>query len=880
MSEAALNDILSWSEELSPWRRDCLRRLALSDSLSKQDYDELFELIRTSVGLDAEGKAPSPIPFAKEHYAGSKLGPITLKRLQGIQNINRLLSGATLEFCPKSLTVVYGRNGSGKSGFVRILRSACRTRIENTAKLRVLGNVYAESDEPQSAELVIDGGAGEQVVYWTPDSTAFPELSSVAVFDTQSAQLYVDGGSQIHFLPFGLALPHRLNTVSLQLKERLDDERAKVVGDKLSLTEIDFGSRRTTLAQSFNENLSPNTSTETIDSESTFHEEQSLRLEKLVEVLGSSAKAVADVSALITWLEALQTECEQVDTQLNDDALTTLTALKTNATEARKAAEIAADAIFSDDPLPGVGSETWRALWTAARNFSVAEAYPGQGFPVLHVDKGDAACVLCQQPLQEAAADRMERFRKYMDDALDAVARESEAVVSDASASIPSLETLLSADFQVRTEQVRKREETIAHTIEAFQKTARTRRAEALRRLANEPAQAVAQADSIIQEVEKLITELKSERVTLINSFKSDERNNLLQEKAEIEDQRTLSQNRERLVMRRDLLRKDAAYKKALGELQTKGITQKANSLLDLHLTKAVNERFNAERECFEISHLRVALARRSGKTKAEYEVDPQTKLTRVTSDILSEGEQRALAFASFLTEVALTEGSGPIIIDDPVSSLDRDRGALVAERIAEESTQRQVVVFTHDLVFFNELCTAAEDRGVEPLPVALFSDGESAGKIDYAGIAWKGMKVAKRIARLKNDSAALHKTYATSPTDYEVEIKNLYGRLRDTYERVIEEVIFHDIVRRGIDAIQTQKLRFVTLPDALAIRFHQGMSLANTHSHDNPSAETVTLPKPEKFKQDLTELETLISELQAAAKSAEASRPQMMPKK
>ena len=98
--------------------------------------------------------------------------------------------------------------------------------------------------------------------------------------------------------------------------------------------------------------------------------------------------------------------------------------------------------------------------------------------------------------------------------------------------------------------------------------------------------------------------------------------------------------------------------------------------------------------------HLKVGLSRKSGQTKAEFGVDPQTKLTKVTSEILSEGEQRALALAGFLTEVALTEGSGPIIVDDPVSSLDRDRSVRVAERLAEEACQRQVIVFTHDIIF------------------------------------------------------------------------------------------------------------------------------------------------------------------------------------
>ena len=235
---------------------------------------------------------------------------------------------------------------------------------------------------------------------------------------------------------------------------------------------------------------------------------------------------------------------------------------------------------------------------------------------------------------------------------------------------------------------------------------------------------------------------------------------------------------------------------------------------------------------------------------------------------------------AGFLTEVALTDGSGPIVIDDPVSSLDRERGIKVAERIAEEARERQVIVFTHDIIFFNDLCGAAEEAGIEPVTVALFSDKNAAGKIDPAGMVWKGLNVGKRIGRLKNDAAPLAKLHNKSPSDYEYNTKNLYGRLRDTYERAVEEVIFQDIVRRGADVVQTQKLRYVTFPDHLAIRFHEGMTKANTHSHDNPAADTVAVPDPDGVAADIAALELLIADFKTACAAAEAARPQMRPKK
>lgn len=880
MSVSALDEIEAWSADQADWRRDCLRRLAISNDLTSDDVDELFAMVKVGAGLDTATAPPTPIPFTKYHFGAVKGAPIKLKRLWNVQNVNRLKSGSFLDFCPNGLTIVYGRNGSGKSGYVRILRTACRTRIDKPDKLKVLADVYGASAGPQAADIVIETEKGEETISWQPGMAADPLLSQVAVFDTQSAQLYVDGGNEIRYLPFGLALPHRLNGICLLLKERLEAERHSVVGSKLELTDVPFPTVRTTDAQRFNKMIEADTADAHFEKEAQFSEADLRRLEEITATLAADIAAAADLSSLLSWVEAVRLECAASLTSLGDEALSGLTDLRNTAVAAREAATVYAGALFTDDPLPGVGSETWRALWVAARDYSVTEAYPGQSFPVISFAGGDASCVLCQQPLQAEAADRMERFRAYMDDALGAAAKAAEKAIADAEAGLVKLEKLEASDFPQRLEQIRHRDAVLADALTAFAKSAIIRRREALARLRGEVQGEMQPLTSAADGLTALANKLQAARAVLTQAADDEERKTLLAEKAELEDRRILTGNRSKLLTRRDLLKKVAAYKKALDVVGTRGITTKANQLLDTYLTAAVTARFQEERKRVDIAHLKVALARKSGQTKAEYEMNPQTKLAKVTSEILSEGEQRALALAGFLTEVALTDGSGPIIVDDPVSSLDRDRSQRAADRLAEEACSRQVVVFTHDIVFFNELYRAADAIGIEPVTVALFSDGEAAGKIDKAGMVWKGLTVAKRIGQLKNDSAALSKLHGSGPSEYEVKIKNFYGRLRDTYERMVEEIIFRDIVRRGVDVIQTQLLRYVTLPDGLAIRFHEGMTRANTHSHDNPASDTVPVPTPDEFNADIAELEKLVEDFKAESAKAEAARPQMKPKK
>ncbi|WP_260694431.1 AAA family ATPase [Rhizobium leguminosarum] len=664
-------DIEAWSKKQSAWRQDCLRRLAVTNGeLSEDDLGELLTMIKAAAGLDVPSPAPAVTPFSKEHFGGGNHQPIILKGIANLQNINRLTPQAEMTFCPKALTVIYGRNGSGKSGFARILRTACRTRIEAAAKLKVLGNVYGPVTGPQSAEIIIDAGQGDVPVKWTSGMPASPELMQVAVFDTLAAQLYVDGGSHIRYLPFGLALPHRLNSVCLLLKQKLEAEKAVVVGNKIALTAVSFPIPRDTGAQKFNKVITRDTSDAAIDEACAFESTHQARLDEVTAVLAAGSAASADLSVLVHWLEKISAECALTEASLSDSALNELRQLHVSAASAQRLAELSATALFIDDPLPGIGSESWRALWMAARDYSVTEAYTDRSFPVIKIDDGsDAACVLCQQPLSAAGADRMDRFRTYMEDALGKAAREAKSAVEKAMEEFPLLPYFHSEDFADRLEQVRKRDEQLAKSLQKVGTAALERRNHAIACLQGIDAGTPDELDVPHQTVKDLIGKLSDEIQALSKAQNPEERETFTAEHAELEDRKAIAASRDTLIARRNLMIANAAFDKALEELQTRAITQKANELVETHLTQAVISRFDLERAQFDISHLNVGLSRKSGQTKAEFEIDPHTKLTKLTSEILSEGEQRALALAGFLTEVALTDGSGPIIIDDPVSS-------------------------------------------------------------------------------------------------------------------------------------------------------------------------------------------------------------------
>ena len=117
-------------------------------------------------------------------------------------------------------------------------------------------------------------------------------------------------------------------------------------------------------------------------------------------------------------------------------------------------------------------------------------------------------------------------------------------------------------------------------------------------------------------------------------------------------------------------------------------------------------------------------------------------------SKVVSEGEARCLSIASFFAELTTAADRSAILFDDPVSSLDHNWRSNVAERLVLESQSRQVIVFTHDIVFLLVLAEKAEELGVQLKNQYLRRDQAVAG-FSSQQLPRAAMKVKDRIGHL-----------------------------------------------------------------------------------------------------------------------------------
>ena len=174
----------------------------------------------------------------------------------------------------------------------------------------------------------------------------------------------------------------------------------------------------------------------------------------------------------------------------------------------------------------------------------------------------------------------------------------------------------------------------------------------------------------------------------------------------------------------------------------------------------------------------------------------------------LSEGEQKAIALADFFAELSMQRRELPAILDDPATSFDHDRKERIAGRIVRESEVRQIVVFTHDLMFASYLHEQIEDRsGNIDATKAAFHDLRS--ETNRVGIVEENyypgsVKFDAYMQRVEGKARELETLAGEARTD---SIRNAYGMLRRAVEKAVEEKIFGRVMARWTDQIQMQNV-------------------------------------------------------------------------
>jgi hypothetical protein len=857
-----LQEILKWSEERPMWQRDALRRLVVQGSIQEKDYDDLLAICKSIHGL-----APSPLilPLSSGHIPikSTISKPVRLNALTHHDGVNALAQNQTVTF-GSGLTVVYGQNAAGKSGYTRVLKRACRARGSE----EVLSNVLLDTIPPKpSVSLTYEVEAVQQTWNWTEMKDANSELTNVSVFDRHCATVYLDEKTDVAFRPFGLDLFDKISAACEKLKAILERERSQ-----LTIKEFETSVPKFTKAFKLIENITSLTNLEEIKTFATLNDEELTRqifLKKQVLDLKSedTEKTKKALSLYSDRVRQFRVKLEGFLESLKQEHITTLTKLQSDI--AKKYASAKEIKVLMDkyDTLKGINSPEWEGMWKSTSAFSKI-VFPDKKFPFA---EAGAQCLLCQQNLDELSSERLTAFGDFMESNVQKDLNDLKQLLDDEIETLQRLRTqnLANADVLAEIqidnpEVVNSLKKVISTTEEAIDQMITSLREGTV--IESKGEQEPASGLEVIEQ------SLQERLRTLTQQLSKDAQQKLEQELKELDAREILQKEIGSISTEIEKKKRYAAYNLCLEDVSTANITRKSTEITKTTVTEHLSKSFREELKKIGFTHPEIELQASGGSRGSLYHklVIKQATHARL-QNVVSEGEARALSIAAFFSELSTSTNSSAILFDDPVSSLDhvwRDR---VAARLVEEAKIRQVVVFTHDVVFLVTLQRLAGERNVTCLDQYIHKEYQGAG-VCSPDLPWVAMKIKGRMGvlnRLWQEADKIERT--VSKDEYDKKAIAIYGYLREAWERALEEVLFNGIIERYRPGIQTQQIKnLADITETDCTTVFEAMTKCSRWlpGHDNAPAENSPVPDSKELKADIVTLETWIGAIQARRKS------------
>lgn len=864
---SAIEKIIEWADELPTWESDAIRRILTQSDFSDKDTQDVmnflkkeFDLLETSKGI------PVPRRIKSGDISGvpqSRIN-ISLKLIKCISGVNAIPNGSELPFSCNGLNIIYGDNASGKSGYVRVLKKACRAR---DTEENILSNVFIENDETAKASFNVGINGEDKTINWENGEESKDELSNINVFDEKCARIIIDEKNNTQYLPYGTYVFEKLVEVLGNIKSKLEKE--KPMPEKPDINEMDINTKAGTFYKELNikskeDDVELKTKWDKVDEEKLI----SLHKEIINIENNDPIKQVRKIRNIQERIKKLSTYLLKsrigLSKKLETDIKNNINLFKVSEEALKKASELK----LSDEPLKGAGSSVWQSLYNAAKNYSIEYAYPGKEFPNL---EDDSLCVLCMQPIKDdSVKSRFKRFKTFMEDNtkknFEEVKKKLEAIRQSVD-QIKFYDDVYSDVYQ----EIEERDKTLLRDIKDYHNFLKNRKEEILKLIDDKEYISITDVGNCPKRrIHNIYLKLEKEAKKLEESSDPDKLKKTKLLFNELKSRKLLSENKKDVLKYLTELKKEDKYNKCIREIGTctRNITIKCKTIISEELTPQLKKSLEYELKQLGGSRFPVFFEVIGEKGTTEYQLrlkDLKTDHRVLLHNVLSEGEQKVIAIAGFLAELKTSNQKNPIVFDDPVCSLDHKFRRRIAERFVIESKERQVIIFTHDLSLLM-LLQEYSDRNDNKINIKSIERTVSIPGICRDYMPWDAMNVKGRIKILKGKYDKLEANYkGMLKSKYNEKAGLLYGNIRETWERLVEELLLNGIVYRLGRDVQTKRLkRIVDITEDDYNKVYKAMEKCSIYllGHDNPAELNQEMPEPSEIMNDIKEIEEYWDEL------------------
>lgn len=852
-----VEEIYQWLEDKPVWWRHSIRLALEHGKLESSHFDQICKVAWIEHGLEKPtadfDNTQSPLDISG--YMNEE-NSVQLSSLSGVFGVGALAKDQTISFPKEGLTVIYGDNGSGKSSYAGILKNVCLTRGKIP---KIVGNVFVPDFDTPQAKINYEIGDIEGEYSWHAEvSSTASVLKSIRIFDTSSAHHYVSGEDELSYQPIGMSLLTELSR-SLNHVKSVAEEDMQPGSGFVNLPKRESSSP-TAL---FINKLSSSNNESEVSHHSATNEELG-RIEpvrqELLKLQTQTAKQVKEgLNKQIKLLQPLQKYLTIAFQLMADAAFDRIKQLEINAIEKQDLEKKLRESVLAGLPLNDIASSQWETMWSSAQKF--IEMQPTEkNFPP---EKGDP-CPFCLQDISNSTGERLQKFHEFISNQAIKESRLATNLLGVEKKKALDLKLQLT-EYEVALLELENIEVGLKEAIEGFVEKLKVRKElfhseklpDSVNELSNQPIEKLSR---IITKINEQITSLSSdEGLQMLISKKIDHLTQLEDRKFVLEHQESIIQN----ILRHKTI---DCLKKVKTQCNTRNISTLSSQLNQASVVDPLINNFNQEMKAFGFSRFTISVKSRNKGGQQQFKLELSDAGNSMVATIASEGEQRCIAIACFLAEMKADNRNSAVVFDDPVNSLSHQWSGKVATRLVRESKYRQVIVFTHDIVFYKLLHEAAEQNKLDVNGISL-ERSRSASGIVRPNPPWDALTTSRRIKALNVELQSLRKIdkEGTEP-EFREECRRFYGLLRETCERLVEEKLLNQVVTRFQRGIQTQRLsRLADLRQEDFDKVNVAMGKCSTYftGHDNAAAMGDSYPNLEEVEQDLADIKEYLDELQ-----------------
>jgi energy-coupling factor transporter ATP-binding protein EcfA2 len=837
------DNIIAWLKNYDYWLQYSGNRLLEGENVNDILTETTYQLFKEDYGLKTIDQERTAIVFNEIEIDNVEVAEnLQLQLIKEIENVNALASGQSITINP-NLTIIYGANGTGKSGYVRLLNNAFSSRGDK----QILPNVF------------VGGAIGEPTCRFTFQSVEAPydliypkqknniEFSQYSVFDTHSIKVLLEQDNKLDFTPIGFEFFEKV----LQLYEAVKTKLYAEIKANRPINEFEKFFVNDNIIKNAITNLSANSNVEELKALGTYTKEEDTKLAGLIakrEELKALdiPKRIAELQELLAQLIEFTSNQQKILEYLKTDDIEHYKSLIISCNKFQELANQEGIKSLEDYNIEGIGSNEWKEFIRASKNY--ASTVEGNRDEKNYPSEKDN-CLFCLQPITEKENSLINSYWNLLKS-------EAEIEINRIIQLIRELENklkrLMPVKFDETTtlfEYVNTNDEVFAAKWKEIISISEKQILNIISNLGNinldlditSLTVSTSDFDEIVAEIKIVIEELFKKNPAI-------ELEELEKQIQFLTDKSLLNKLLEQVLFFVATHKWAKKAESSASAFNPRSITIKQADLFTTHITDKYTDTFN--NECKMLNSPKVVQI--AQKNERGYTLRKLQVAGMVANSILSEGEQRAISLADFLAEVQMNPHNKGVFFDDPITSQDHHRREKIAERLVELASQKQVIIFTHDIAFFIRLKIFAETKGIPYGFTTLRNIGGNPGVIS-PDLPWIAQPVKQRIGTLRDRLVRLKKIEQSGDEDeYLFAAKSWYELLREAWERAVEERLFKGVVERFLLGVQTQKLKTVTINNDLIADIEKGMTDSSSWIHDAAAGLNPTPPDTIKAESDL----------------------------